>query len=207
VAAFILAGGASSRMRTDKALLRIAGVTLLARTAQLLRPLVHKVTCIGTPRLCGGARLPTISDQPIPGAEAKGSPSGPLAGIGTALMHTQSAWNVIVACDLPYLSEAWLEWLLARAVRSRSQAVVPRSANGLEPLAAVYRRECASAIAAALARGVRKVTTAIDELRPEIVEESAWRHLDRQGMVLKNMNTPEDYVEARRRASRVWGAR
>ena len=49
-----------------------------------------------------------------------------------------------------------------------------------------------------LARGVRKVTEAIRELRLKIIEESAWHHLDRRGMILKNMNTPEDYAEARR---------
>lgn len=205
VAAFILAGGASSRMRADKALLRIAGVTLLTRTAHLIQPLVNKVTVIGWPRPCGNMPLLTIPDQPLVTREAKALPFGPLVGIATALTHTQSPWNLIAACDLPYLSEEWLEWLLARAVRSRCQAVVPRTANGLEPLAAVYRRECASAIASALDRGVRKVIAAIDELCPEIIEERSWRHLDHQGTVLKNMNTPEDYAEARIRATRLWG--
>lgn len=204
VSAFVLAGGASSRMRTDKALLRIAGVTLLARTAHLIQPLVWEITVVGPPRRNASTPLPTIPDQPIAEPSAKLPSPGPLAGIATALAHTQSPWNLIVACDLPYVSQSWLEWLLARAVRSRSQAVIPRTANGLEPLAAVYRRECGPAIVAALARGVRKVTTAVDELSPEIIEARAWRHLDPQGTMLKNMNTPEDYAEARRRAPRIW---
>src|SRR5579871_1781323 len=163
VSAFILAGGASSRMGSDKALLPIAGMTLLSRTAQVVQRLVHRTGIIGPPRPSGTVPLHTILDECDGVPSEKGLPRGPLIGIVTALRHTQSPWNLIVACDLPYLSEAWLEWLLARAVRSRSQAVIPRTTNGLEPLAAVYRRECAAPLTAALARGVRKVTAAIDE--------------------------------------------
>jgi molybdopterin-guanine dinucleotide biosynthesis protein A len=76
---------------------------------------------------------------------------GPLAGIATALAVTQSRWNLIVACDLPYLSAEWLDWLLSRARRSRGDAVVPRTEHGIEPLAAVYRRESGELIATALA--------------------------------------------------------
>lgn len=203
VAAFILAGGSSSRMGVDKAALRFGGVPLLVRTAWLIRPLVIDVAIIGSPRRYVAMPLRTIPDLPVIEG-SKESPCGPLGGIATALTYTHSPWNLIVACDLPYLSEAWLDWLLARAVHSREQAVVPRTVRGLESLAAVYRRECAATIAVALARGVRKVTEAIGELRIEIVEERAWRHLDPRGMVLQNMNTPEDYDEARRCAPRVW---
>jgi molybdenum cofactor guanylyltransferase len=197
VAAFILAGGASSRMGADKALLQISGVPLLVRTAGIVRPLVKEVTVVGSPLRYAAIPLRAIPDQPVSEDTPNGPTHGPLAGIATALMQTSSPWNLILACDLPYLSKAWVAWLLARAVRSRAQAVVPRAAHGLEPLAAVYRRECAMPIAAMLARGVRKVTEAINELRPKIIDESAWRHLDHRGIVLKNMNTPEDYVEAR----------
>lgn len=205
VAAFILAGGASSRMGSDKASLRIIGVPLLLRSARLVEPLVVNVTVVGSPEKHAAMRVRTIPDQPGIENGSKTSPNGPLAGIATALAHTHSPWNLILACDLPYLSQAWLDWLLARSVRSRAQAVIPRTAGGIEPLAAVYRRECATTIAAAVGRGVRKVTEAVSQLNPEIIDERAWRHLDPRGMILKNMNTPEDYAEARRYAPRIWG--
>ena len=123
---------------------------------------------------------------------------GPLAGISTALAATRLPWNLIVACDLPYLSRAWLEWLLSRAIRSRGQVVIPQTGRGLEPLAAVYRRECGAPIAAALARGARKVTDVIEELRMDVVYQREWRRLDPRALVLKNMNSPEDYDEARK---------
>jgi molybdopterin-guanine dinucleotide biosynthesis protein A len=110
---------------------------------------------------------------------------------------------VIVACDLPYLSAEWLNWLISRALRSRGDAVVPRTGRGIEPLAAVYRRECGAAIASALARGVRKVSEAIEELRLDLVYPREWRRIDPNGLVLRNMNTPGDYEEARN----WWAAR
>jgi molybdopterin-guanine dinucleotide biosynthesis protein A len=75
---------------------------------------------------------------------------------------------------------------------------MPRTAGGLEPLAAVYRRECAESIIAALHRGVRKVTDAMEQFRIEFVTERDWWHIDLDGRVLRNMNAPEDYEEARR---------
>ena len=92
----------------------------------------------------------------------------------------------------------WLDWLLSRAVRSPCDAVVPRTERGIEPLAAVYRRDCSAAVAAALARGVRKVSDAIEGLRVDLVYPREWRAIDPNGLILKNMNAPEDYEQARK---------
>jgi molybdopterin-guanine dinucleotide biosynthesis protein A len=205
VAAFILAGGASSRMGRDKSLLDFGGVPLVVHTARLIEPLVASVTVIGAPRRYATTGLHAIADQDTAEQESNGIRRGPLAGIATALASTRLPWNLIIACDLPYFSRAWLDWLLSRAILSRRQLVIPRSARGLEPLAALYRRECGGPIAAALDRGVRKVTDAIGELRMEVVHPGEWRRLDPGALVLKNMNTPRDYDEARKwwRAERL----
>ena len=198
VAAFILAGGASSRMGRDKGLLDFGGVPLIVHSARVIEPLVACVTVIGPPRRYAAMGLRAIPDQDASGRGSKRIRRGPLAGISTALAATRLPWNLIVACDLPYLSEAWLEWLLSRAIRSRGQVVIPRTVRGLEPLAAVYRRECGAPIAAALARGARKVTDVIEELHMDVAYQREWRRLDPRALVLKNMNTPEDYDEARK---------
>jgi molybdopterin-guanine dinucleotide biosynthesis protein A len=196
VAGFILAGGVSSRMGRDKGLLDFGGVPLVLHTARLLEPLVSQVTVVGSPGKYAKLGLREIADgaQAQCGLDRPGS--GPLAGIATALAATRSSWNLIVACDLPYLTSNWLEWLLSRALRSRGEAVVPRAERGIEPLAAVYRRECGGPIAAALARGVRKVSDAIEEFRADFVYPREWRGIDPSGLVLRNMNAPGDYEEA-----------
>ena len=198
VAGFILAGGASSRMGRDKALLDFGGVPLILRTARLLEPLVDKVIVVGTPSRYKKLGLLAIADD----AHVHDGPDrpgrGPLAGIAAALTATQSRWNLILACDLPYLSAEWLDWLLSRALRSSGEAVVPRTERGIEPLAAMYRRECGATITAALERGVRKVSDAIGELRPDFVYPREWSEIEPSELILKNMNAPGDYNEARR---------
>jgi molybdenum cofactor guanylyltransferase len=196
VAAFILAGGASSRMGRDKGLLEFDGVPLIVHTAHLIEPLVANLTVVG-PRIPYAALgLPVIEDQEADASGEKKDRLGPLAGIAAALAATRLQWNLIVACDMPYLTASWLDWLLSRAADSPGEVVIPRTERGLEPLAAVYRRECGEAISAALAWGARKVTSAIEELRVDIVDPREWRQIDPQSLVLKNMNSPGDYDEA-----------
>jgi molybdenum cofactor guanylyltransferase len=154
VAAFILAGGVSSRKGQNKAILEFAGVPLIVETVRVLDPLVRGVTVVGSPEHYVGLGLRAISDQNFGG-------QGPLVGIASALRTTQQPWNFLVACDLPYLSAAWVDWLLSRATKSSTQVVLPQSQRGVEPLAAVYRRECIGAIDTALARGVRGVSEAL----------------------------------------------
>lgn len=198
ISAFILSGGASSRMGKQKGLLEFGGEPLIVRTAHLLEPLVAAVTVVGSPEHYGTLGLHAIADRDFGSPDAKGEIQGPLVGIASALTETDTIWNLILACDLPYLTSGWLDWLLARAMGSGHQIVMPRTSGGLEPLAAIYRRECAAPIVASLARGVRQVTDAMKEFRIEFVSENDWRDLDPDGRTLRNMNTQADYEEARK---------
>jgi len=185
-------------MGKAKGLLEFGGEPLLVRTAHLLEPLVARVTVVGAAELCGALGLHAIADGNF-GSDAESELGRvPLVGIATALSATPTIWNLILACDLPYLTAEWLDWLLRCAMDSDCQIIMPRTSGGLEPLAAVYRRECAAPIAAALARGVRKVTDALEQFQIEFVSEQDWRQIDPAGRVLRNMNTPEDYEEARK---------
>ena len=191
VAGFILAGGASSRMGRDKAWLELGGRPLLVRTAQLLEPLVAPVTVIGPPERYSGLGLRVVPDDR--------AGLGPLGGISTALSLSSSPWNLILGCDLPYLSAAWLEHLVARALASAADAVLAETANGPEPLCAMYHQRCGPAIAAALGRGVRKVTQGLAGLVVETITAAEWKAFDSDGWLFKNMNTPADYTEAQAR--------
>ena len=184
-------------MGRDKALLDFSGVPLIVRTFRLIEPFVAGVTIVGSPRRYAHLGLPAISDHGV-ADQAPKTGGGPLTGIATALAQTDKPWNLILACDLPYLTAPWVQWLLERATPSQGQIVIPRSKHGLEPLAAVYRRECSRPIADALARGVRKVMDAIAELDLDVVHQSEWSRLDTPRLILKNMNTHADYEEARK---------
>ena len=198
VSAFILTGGASSRMGKAKGLLEFGGEPLILRIARTIEPLVSSVTAVGPSKRYAALGLQVIEDQQFDIAGERGKSPGPLAGIASALSASRTDWNLILACDLPYLTREWLDWLLARTTGSNGQIIMPRTKGGSEPLAAVYRRQCAEPIIAALHRGVRKVTDAMAQLRTEFVTELEWHHIDPDGCVLRNMNSPQDYEEARK---------
>ena len=188
VDSFILAGGVSSRMKRDKALLEVGGEPLLVRTARLLESVVGAPSVIGDPSTYESFALPVIADD-WPGA-------GPLGGIATALRVSTASWNLVVACDLPYLTAEWLHFLVARAVASPADAVLPMNTLGAEPLCAMYHKRGEPAIRAALESGIRKVTDGLQNLRAETIPHAEWKAFDSEGLLFKNMNLPRDYQEA-----------
>jgi len=198
ISAFILTGGASSRMGKAKALLRFGTEPLILRIARTIEPLVSSVIAVGPSERYAALGLAVMEDQKFGIVDEGDERPGPLAGIASALRASRMDWNLIVACDLPYLSREWVAWLLARTEVSSGQIIMPRTEGGPEPLAAAYRRECAGPMTAALQRGIRKVTDAMAQLRTDFVTEREWHHIDPDGRVLRNMNSPEDYEEARK---------
>ncbi|MGB7751368.1 MAG: molybdenum cofactor guanylyltransferase [Candidatus Acidiferrales bacterium] len=199
VAGFILAGGQSSRMGVDKGLLEIVGEPMIVRAARLVEAVAGvAAVVVGTPEKYQGVGLRAIADD-WPGC-------GPLGGIATALRASDADWNLIVACDLPYLTREWLEYLLQRARDSAEEAVVPmnltpENKRGAEPLCAAYHKGCEPTLRRALERGVRKVTDGLAELRVEVIEPKEWKGFDSDGLLFKNVNTPADYEQAKRKSA------
>jgi len=193
-AGYILAGGESSRMGRAKALLEIAGEPLVLRTARLLESVVGTATIVGGSGRCQLLGLRGIEDD-WPGA-------GPLGAIATALRASEAPWNLILACDLPYLTRAWLEFLVRRALQSQADAIVPMNALGAEPLCAVYHKRGEAAVRTAVGRGVRKVTDGLEKLCVDTIEPREWKAFDSEGLLFKNMNSPEDYEEAKTKLER-----
>jgi molybdopterin-guanine dinucleotide biosynthesis protein A len=176
---YVLAGGRSSRMGTDKALLTLGGTTLLERSAAAVRNAVGSVVVVGDPRRYGRFGFPVIEDL-YPG-------TGPLGGIHAALQHAAKEWSLVVACDMPGLDAVWLRRLVEEtAGRADADAMLPESGGRQQPLCAVYRRSCLPAFQGALEGGRYKMLDALAGLRVvriEMGEEARFR----------NVNTPEDW--------------
>ena len=191
IAAFILSGGESSRMGRDKSLLDLGGVPIIVRAARLVELVAGPPVVVGSPEVYRPLGLRAIRDD-WPGA-------GPLGAIASALRASESPWNLVVACDLPYLTRDWLAFLTGRARGSKADAILPVSEGGVEPLCAMYGKGCEPAIWLALDRGVRKVTDGLAHLRVEHLEPREWKGFDSDGFLFKNMNTPAEYEEAKAR--------
>ncbi len=195
--AYILAGGRSSRMGQDKALLPFRGVPLVTHIANLVASLKIAVTIVGPPSKYAHLGLRIIEDRfsPAPSTPpaATDAPPGPLAGIDAALRDGDASWKLMLGCDLPHLTTPFLTFLLDRASRSSAQAVVPLNTDGPEPLCAVYASDCGPILSDALARGIRKVTDLYFGLVVDYIPPADWRPFDPQGLLFKNINTPQDY--------------
>ena len=128
---------------------------------------------------------------------------GPLGGIVTALLHTREneparEWNIIVSCDMPFLTTDWMRFLAERAEESDAQVILPHSAFGPEPLCACYRTSAVEPLRAVFEGGVRKVTQALKQVETEVLDERDWKRFDSAGRLFWNMNTAAEYAEAQR---------
>jgi molybdenum cofactor guanylyltransferase len=185
-AAYILVGGKSSRFGTDKALLEIEGRPLVVHLAGIARQAAGSVTLVGPPARYQHLGLPTIPDTQ--------DDAGPLAGILAALEHTSQPRNLLLACDMPGLTAAFLEWLLSQSEQGQHDACLPVSAEGCEePLCAVYAKAAAPAIRREIENGTRKITRALDALAVRRLQPAEYAHLDPGGTLFANINTPADW--------------
>ena len=177
-AGFVLAGGRSSRMGRDKALLPLNGSTLIEQVASRVRLATGTVTLVGPPDRYALLGFPVIPDR-VPGC-------GPLGGVYTALSATEADWNLIVACDMPEVTLDFLKDLLQAAEGTQADCLVPETSAGLDPLCAVYHRRCAALAGSALDRKVLKMHDFVSSLHA-----LAWPVSDPAPLV--NVNTPEEW--------------
>jgi len=204
-AGFVLVGGKSRRMGRHKALLplplpatgqggeRPLAAVLAGRVARA----AGSATLVGDSATCQGLGWPVLEDL-VPGC-------GPLSGIHAAL-HSAAAggarWNLIVACDLPFLTVAFLRYLLELAAAEdqrpeteAAQLIVPRSARGYE-LAVVIRQDAAREVEDAMARSNWKLSRLYHRLRCRSVTPAEYAPFDPDGFLFHNVNTPEDLERA-----------
>jgi molybdopterin-guanine dinucleotide biosynthesis protein A len=177
---FVLAGGGSSRMGRDKALLPYRGTTLVQHLARAVQDAAGSVALIGEPGRYSSLGYPVYPD--------KFSGCGPLGGIYTALSVSPTDWNLIVACDMPGLSPIVLRTLLQTAEESGASCVVATGpGDEPEPLCAVYHRCCLPAMARAIQEKRFKMKELVKELDP--------RTMPVDGLALANVNTPAEWAE------------
>jgi molybdenum cofactor guanylyltransferase len=195
----VLAGGRSSRMGQDKALLRLAGRSLIEHALDKLRAL----PLCAAPRIAG-AHADLSSYAPVVPDLHPGC--GPLSGMEAALASTTHPLNFFLPVDLPLLPAQFLNWMLLRAETTGASVTVPR-VNGLpQPLCAIYHRKLMLPIRASLLAGNYKVMSVVTAAIPASetidifdVETVASANQELHGWCslplfrwFHNCNTPED---------------
>lgn len=127
--------------------------------------------------------------------------AGPLGGIYSALLVALTPVVVVLAGDMPFVSTGFMRTI--GRIAANVDATVPRDEAGWHPLAAGYRRRVARGIKVRLDRGALRVTEALDDMRVEPVTTGTLRQLDAAGMLLTNVNTPDEYRAADAHARRL----
>lgn len=184
-AAFILAGGKSSRMGEDKAFLRLNGKSLLETARELVSHVCGKVSVVGDRARFGPEAIEDVYPD-----------SGPLGGIHAALAATKSDLNLVIAVDTPFLEPKFLRWMLHRAATTHSIVTVPRLASGFQPLCAVYRRSFKGFAEEALKAGKFKIDPLYAKVRTCPITDAELNHLAFDLRMFDNLNTRAEFDRA-----------
>jgi molybdenum cofactor guanylyltransferase len=190
-AAIILSGGKSSRMGTNKALLKINEKTNIERIADTLKVSFNDIILVtNQPEDYQFLGLKMVSDH-YPG-------HGPLAGVHAGLLASASDTNFVVACDMPFVSVELAEVLVKKC--GDYDAVIP-VINGVQhPLFSVFHKRVNGAVAHSIEMGKLRMKHLLDTLNVLYVTEKDLQEcgsmdLDR---VFFNMNHPNEYEDAKR---------
>ncbi|MEE8418561.1 MAG: molybdenum cofactor guanylyltransferase [Dehalococcoidales bacterium] len=185
----ILAGGRNKRFGRNKALITIGGQSMIERVMERLTPLTERFLVVTAPDLpdfpAGKAEI--IADL-YPG-------SGPLGGIYTGLQASESPLNIVVACDMPFLNEELLNYMLGLSYEV--DVIVPKLENGMvEPLHAIYSRSCLPEMKELLESNQLGVAPFLDNVRVRYVQPEESRKLDPELLSFFNINYPSDLDRA-----------
>jgi molybdopterin-guanine dinucleotide biosynthesis protein A len=188
VAAFVLAGGSSTRMGTDKAFVEFDGSTLLTIALGLAGSVASDVRVVGD--RAKFARLAPVVEDTYRNC-------GPLAGIHAALRASDASLNLVLAVDMPLVTPELLAYLLERSQSSEALATVPRLGKGWQPLCAVYRRGFAEIAEQALKAGRYKIGDLFGETTICAVEEDELGRAGFSSSMFSNINTAQELIESR----------
>ncbi len=190
VTSIVLAGGKNLRLGRSKALEVINGRSLIERVIERLAPVASKLLIVTSHEQF---ELPTI-----PGAEVLIDVypgSGPLGGIYTGLLVSQTAQSIMVACDMPFLNTELLRHMVE--LSRDFDAVVPRLANGMiEPLHAIYSKSCLDKMKIRLENNQLGITPFLNEMQVRYIEEAECRGFDPELLTFFNINHQSDLEQA-----------
>ncbi len=213
---FIIIGGQSRRMGTDKSRLVLAGQTFVERIAGELSAVTSSVTIVGGSSDSHSDSLSKTAELQAPNSELKTQNSkletrksrlktvpdvypnwGALGGVHSALTVCRSEWALVVACDFPFVTSELFQYLLS--FRADFAAVAPIQSDGIrQPLCALYRTApCLARAEELIKTGERKPVALLQSVRTRWLQFDEFANLAGAERFFDNINTPKDYERAR----------
>lgn len=192
----VQAGGQSSRMGRDKALVPLAGLPMIQHVLARLEGLGDEMLVTTNNEELEFLDLPLIPDEE-PGA-------GALYGLRTALQAARGDTVLVVACDMPFVNRLLLEHLVE--LSAKADVVVPRWNDRYQTLQSVYaRKKCLKAVEDALESGEQRMISFYPQVKVRIVPPEEVGEYDPTGSSFFNVNTPEDLSKAEEFLSQARG--
>jgi molybdopterin-guanine dinucleotide biosynthesis protein A len=188
---WLLVGGLGRRFGSEKHRIRLGRETLLDLNLRLLRSVADEVGVVvnaeQTGLDLGKARLVTDIHPRI----------GPLGGILTGLVNSRTKYNLFIACDMPFLTKKTLTLLGERC--AGHDVTIPCRGERCEPLVAVYSKACLDVIEAQRKNGRYRLLDLLPKLKVGLVRDPLF---ETDAKIFTNINTPQEYAEARRRTAK-----
>jgi molybdopterin-guanine dinucleotide biosynthesis protein A len=185
----ILSGGKSVRMGENKAFLQIEGVPIITRVYELFKELFREVIIVTNQREFFEDFDSKIYQDLIPD-------KGALGGLYTGIFFSSFQYSFCVACDMPFIKKSLVEYLIKNV--QNNDVVVPRTRDGIQPLHAIYSKNCLRPIKQIIEEGKYKIIDMYKMVRVRIVEEHEFLSLDPFRDSFINVNTPEELLSLRR---------
>ncbi len=192
--AIILAGGKNTRIARNKAFIQLpTGETIIENALNVLDKIFPEIIIVTNQKeaylsggSCGKFEVQVVEDL------IKGR--GPLGGIFTGLCYSTSKHSFVVACDMPFIKPALIELLLQKS--GTSDVVIPEISGEVEPLFALYSKNCIPAMFEHLQKQILKIREVLGKLQVKKIETKEIDRLDPQHLSFFNINTEEDLKKA-----------
>ncbi|MBU9721036.1 MULTISPECIES: molybdenum cofactor guanylyltransferase [Bacillaceae] len=193
VTGIILAGGKSSRMGENKALLQIKGTSVIENIAQEIDKVVDEVIIVANhPKEYDFLNLKIVEDI------YKGK--GPLGGLQSGLWTSNTEWNLILACDLPFVSTKTAMYLIRRLYnfyQKPNLAVIPKINGRIHPLFGLYHKDVLQKVKLNIKEGNLRMLDLLEQIKADYVTEQDFKNGGFSDLEIErsfyNMNYPEDY--------------
>lgn len=187
ITAIILAGGKSSRMKRDKAFLRLSSKAIIEELISRLKKRFSNLIIITNDIVKYAQFGIEVAGDIVP-------EKGPLGGIYTGLIKSDTLYNFVFACDIPFVNPDLIDYMVGR-VKDRD-IIVPRWQDRLEPLHAIYSKRCVNPIEVQLKKNDLKIRDLFPYVNVSIVEHEELEKFTSDGKPFVNINTREDYDTA-----------
>ncbi|OFX63196.1 MAG: hypothetical protein A2066_06870 [Bacteroidetes bacterium GWB2_41_8] len=181
ISGYILAGGKSSRMGTNKALLLVNNEPLLIRAKNLLEPFCEKIAISGQ-----DSDYENLSIAMVPDLYAG---CGPVSGILSSLKHSNTDWNLFISVDTPFVNEELLHSLISQI--GQFDCIIPEHEGGIEPLIGLYNRTILPLLEETINQGDYKLQRILSKLNTCYVDCNLL--IEKYPRLFFNVNHPADF--------------